>query len=1299
MAILAVISYSGGFLVKKNNNLRAAAGAFTLDTQTEWETGTYDSNRLQIISGIASLKFDEYQLDLTGCVATPTNIDGDIADIFDGDIDTGVHFNETSELVISCADSHSISKIRMYIHDEVQLLIPSQGGGIGNCPGTSCWEEKNYSPVVETDYFYLKHDALMAIPDSYLYEFEAYELSQSATHTSAATQIDGTTTLESWDTFTATEVDHNQGSGNAATTIEYQFRSGDGTAGDGGWSAWTAKQDYSGSALDLSALSADASHRYLQVLSTLTTTDVSYTPTLSDYTVNYTRDDTCDNFDRVELNLASASIEVGETLNLTALAIDSGGNSMAAPTITWSKSGGTLTSLTGGSSTFSAASSGTYTVSITSDCGGSDSITISVSEPAEPTPVVCSGGYSPDKNGYCDYLSYFLRVVSPNGGEVYILGQTMPISFKVDALLIPTNTAKLAEASIDVYLSRDSGANFVRIIYDLDYTQNSSYVAAEGLDAASLLVNTSYLIPNDAGLPTENARILVRIRGTGVTSSEHFMPSENNLISPFATYDYSDNDFAIRAVGSGTPTPTPTPTPDPEPTPVCTPSLPNFQNCDGLITAAVLMPNSGANYGLEETIPLSFQFNSVFVDLLAEGKVESSKLDDLLVDLYYSSNGRDFSRFSTDFDYATKGKLIAAAESGDGKNYLQFNSEFIVPNDQALFDKELTFMIRVHTNKNDSPTIIVLDGQSTNDQRSTINEQLTTADRLIFASLPVSERYQGAAASVPVTIVNNSLFCLNPPCPPNTYEPLDWLLTVLEPKSGDIWYLNSDETVRWHLSLSRFAEFINQELGLSEEDAGRPDTLANLLSESNLKILENYTYSITLSTNNGEDKYPINLAGNLPFLEYFGNNPEAGGEFYEVAVGGDPALVTREARVKLSLKDRRTNRLVASANSEIFEIRGRSLVSGIRNLFENNLEFLSRLFAIILSLLGGALLVFPRLINALAFSSINELISNLFIRVANFFGLLLFGLKKRRLSGIVYDSSNFDPVPNAQVLLFRLPSEDTGESGKLTTVAVSGEDGRFKMPLEPGRYQIQIKKSGFVFPSKYIRERDYQPLPNNYFGEVFEIQDYSSERDLNYNFPVDLEDPEYLQERVRTTYRLTLAERILTFLNYPLLIIGTLISALAVYSNLNLLNIGILILYLPLWMLGINQEIRLSSWGKVIDQEAKSPLSLALVRAYAGSLSPEGLPNGRLKRTVATNEEGRFYLRLDPGNYQLTASKSDYENYKPRRVKIFRGMDYLSLILQLMPKMIRMKKTTFIQEGTPISNQTSNQPNNHIRLN
>lgn len=109
-------------------------------------------------------------------------------------------------------------------------------------------------------------------------EFELFP-ANSGIHLSAPSQLDGTADLSTWTTFAPA------GTINANTSINFKFR----TSSDASnWGSWTAATPYAAS-IDLTTLlsQSDVALRYLQVETTLASSDGVNTPILNSYTASY----------------------------------------------------------------------------------------------------------------------------------------------------------------------------------------------------------------------------------------------------------------------------------------------------------------------------------------------------------------------------------------------------------------------------------------------------------------------------------------------------------------------------------------------------------------------------------------------------------------------------------------------------------------------------------------------------------------------------------------------------------------------------------------------------------------------------------------------------------------------------------------------------------------------------------------------------------------------------------------------------------------------------------------------------
>lgn len=306
---------------------------------------------------------------------------------------------------------------------------------------------------------------------------DSFNIVSPGSHVSAATQLDGTASFTGWTTFVP------NGTIPANTSINFRFR----TSNDHvTWTSWSASTPYAAS-IDLSGLDQ---RRYLQVETTLANTDGTSTPTLNDYTANYTYSDICVNFDHLTITPATASLSPSGTTTFTGRSWNTLGAEMPGVTFNYSATGGTIN----GSGNYTApTTAGTYTITVTSSCGGSASATVTVSEnPPNPPTTQCQEGYNQcEENAnaayssciashpgdsscwanYCSAVNSCLTacgfggdgrtfdtiIEKPSDGEIYYIGGTMSVNWHYSL-----NNSRLATDGplVRMYLSTDGGRNY-----------------------------------------------------------------------------------------------------------------------------------------------------------------------------------------------------------------------------------------------------------------------------------------------------------------------------------------------------------------------------------------------------------------------------------------------------------------------------------------------------------------------------------------------------------------------------------------------------------------------------------------------------------------------------------------------------------------------------------------------------------------------------------------------------------------------------------------------------------------------
>ena len=283
-----------------------------LTIQTQWQAGTYtDSTDLTAVAGNVQV-FPESEIN--GSVGTITTTgNGDVADLHDGNLSTGIDLNPGDDILWDFGELVSnVTKYRFYRTGGPDSDVASdiclypQNGFIFTCAGVGrpTWgilsvfgdgnltknEWKEFD-IADDDFsqFWIDNGDSVNFTIS---ELEAYYLPLTATHTSASTQIGDVSSdlgryVVEYNGFDTTETEP------ANTTIDYRFQlvNSSGVSTDG-WTSW-ASGDVADlattypSQLTLSQTKIDASETYLQVQSRLTSTDGVSTPTLSDYTASF----------------------------------------------------------------------------------------------------------------------------------------------------------------------------------------------------------------------------------------------------------------------------------------------------------------------------------------------------------------------------------------------------------------------------------------------------------------------------------------------------------------------------------------------------------------------------------------------------------------------------------------------------------------------------------------------------------------------------------------------------------------------------------------------------------------------------------------------------------------------------------------------------------------------------------------------------------------------------------------------------------------------------------------------------
>ncbi len=236
--------------------------------------------------------------------------------------------------------------------------------------------------------------------------------------------------------------------------------------------------------------------------------------------------------------------------------------------------------------------------------------------------------------------------------------------------------------------------------------------------------------------------------------------------------------------------------------------------------------------------------------------------------------------------------------------------------------------------------------------------------------------------------------------------------------------------------------------------------------------------------------------------------------------------------------------------------------------------------------------------------------------------LSITGLRKRAEPwGTVYDSETKQPIDPAIVVLKDL-------SGKEVSSAITDLDGRFGFLVPPGEYTMEVSKTNYVFPSHKLEGKDSDVLYHNlYFGGPISVT--LDKAIINYDVPMDRKvfDWNQFQKLERKDMRFfSRHEVLIARFNDFLFFTGFFISLATLFVTLTTLTVSIFIIQIVILvcrLLGKPQK-----YGSIRERRNGAPLQFALVRAINADVNQE------IRHTV-TDEHGRYYCLVAPGNYSL----------------------------------------------------------------
>lgn len=263
-------------------------------------------------------------------------------------------------------------------------------------------------------------------------------------------------------------------------------------------------------------------------------------------------------------------------------------------------------------------------------------------------------------------------------------------------------------------------------------------------------------------------------------------------------------------------------------------------------------------------------------------------------------------------------------------------------------------------------------------------------------------------------------------------------------------------------------------------------------------------------------------------------------------------------------------------------------------------------------------------------------LKELFFIVFNYI-FTFFAVKRREKSGLIYDQATKKFIQNAIIRLYKL------ETMKLISSTVSDKKGRYYFTVKNGKYVMSVIKAGYIFPSH--RAKKEQSLNEQaYYGQNIEVRGDAGI--INYKIPLDA------TASAESTKSAILSLIRSNTIRITVMMLGTIVSVVALAIESNLVNYLLSAGYLVLWILEYFMQKRELKFSKIIDKKSKKAVDLALVRVFS--------KEGKIKNTYVSDYHGRFIPYFQENGDYMIVERTGYEKIidKPEKKGFIEGKKY-----------------------------------------
>jgi len=241
--------------------------------------------------------------------------------------------------------------------------------------------------------------------------------------------------------------------------------------------------------------------------------------------------------------------------------------------------------------------------------------------------------------------------------------------------------------------------------------------------------------------------------------------------------------------------------------------------------------------------------------------------------------------------------------------------------------------------------------------------------------------------------------------------------------------------------------------------------------------------------------------------------------------------------------------------------------------------------------------------------------------------LMMFGRRRRGEWGVIYNSLNKLPIDLAIIRLVNITNN------KVIQSRVTDRQGRYLFIANPGKYRLQVKKAGYIFPTKLLSEykSDGQKI-DIYHAENISVSEKNAV--ITANIPLDPVGQHKKPHRLIWT-------KIGRAAQTGLALTGIFITAISLYISPKWYIALLLVVHISLFLVfrRLSKPIAKKSWGIVYDKSTKKPLGKVIARLFHTKFN-------KLVATQITDNKGRYNFLAGDESYYVTYQHKEYNPEK-----------------------------------------------------